>query len=243
MLDFFIKQNIINPHHNLDEIREEFIKNRYVVIRDFLKEEYAEELYYWFSNDMPSDWWFSSSTPRMNGEKGFEKIQNTEENLPLIAKTHQYVFDKMFEGQFSYHFHRTMDDHTEVCTCTECGFRRWTNSKENINFLNSLVEEPVSYADSMFAAAYLPNDFLSPHVDSPNGRLGYVYQLTKNWKPQYGGNLHFMSDYDTIDEVSIPEFNTLTLFDLPEGEGKLHYVSTVSPGVQELRLTYTGWFE
>lgn len=243
MLDFFINQNIINPELDIDSIRENFLRNRYVVIRDFLLPEYAEVLHNWFTNEMPTDWWFSSSTPREDGESGFLKIQNTEENLPYIAETHQYVLSKMFEGDFSYHFHRTIDDHTDICTCTECGFRRWTNSEENINFLNQLVEEPVSQADSMFAAAYLPNDFLSPHVDSPNGRLGYVYQLTKDWKPQYGGNLHFMNDYESIEEVSIPEFNTLTLFDLPEGEGKLHFVSTVSPGVEELRLTYTGWFE
>lgn len=243
MLDFFVKQNIINPELDIDSIREEFLSNRYVVIRDFLKPEYAEVLYEWFNNEMPIDWWYSSSYPKEDGSDGFDKIRNTEDNLERIAMKHKYVLSEMYKGNFAYHFHRTLQDHVDGCDCTECGFRRWTNSYENVRFLNNLVEEPVKHADTMFAAAYLPNDFLSPHVDSPNGRLGYVFQLTKDWKPQYGGNLHFMHDHDTIDEVSIPDFNTLTLFDLPKGEGKLHFVSTVSPGVEELRLTFTGWFE
>ena len=52
-------------------------------------------------------------------------------------------------------------------------------------------------------------------------------------------------NHDTMDveRVEVPQFNTLTLFDLPKGVGKWHYVSHVNPGVEQLRLTYTGWFK
>ena len=48
---------------------------------------------------------------------------------------------------------------------------------------------------------------------------------------------------EIIERVEIPTFNTLTLFYLPPGKGKWHFVSHVAPGVPELRLSYTGWFK
>ena len=67
---------------------------------------------------------------------------------------------------------------------------------------------------------------------------------TKDWLPEYGGLLHFMDDEkEIIERVEIPTFNTLTLFYLPPGKGKWHFVSHVAPGVPELRLSYTGWFK
>ena len=36
-------------------------------------------------------------------------------------------------------------------------------------------------------------------MDINKGKVGTVYSLSKNWKPQWGGNLHFMEDdYKTI---------------------------------------------
>jgi Rps23 Pro-64 3,4-dihydroxylase Tpa1-like proline 4-hydroxylase len=99
-------------------------------------------------------------------------------------------------------------------------------------------------SDEVFAACYTVGDYLSPHVDSPNGTLGFVLQMSKNWLPEYGGLLHFMNDDRTVVErIEVPEYNSLTLFYLPENKGKWHFVSPVSPGTPEIRLTYTGWFK
>ena len=38
--------------------------------------------------------------------------------------------------------------------------------------------------DEVFAACYTIGDFLSPHVDSPNGTLGFVLHMTKDWLPE-----------------------------------------------------------
>ena len=41
---------------------------------------------------------------------------------------------------------------------------------------------------------YKGGHFLSPHSDKGNGKIAFVISLTKKWKPEYGGILHFMND-------------------------------------------------
>ena len=43
----------------------------------------------------------------------------------------------------------------------------------------------------MFLSRYKSGHFLAPHSDINNGKLAFVFNLTKNWKPQYGGPTFF----------------------------------------------------
>ena len=47
----------------------------------------------------------------------------------------------------------------------------------------------------MFLSKYLSGDFLSTHTDYVEKRdIAFVYQLTKYWRPEYGG-LFYLRDY------------------------------------------------
>ena len=243
-MDAIFNLPIINPNLDKDAILEEFTNNRVVVIEDFLREDVAERIHNYLTEEMPTDWWRVSTCPKIDGGDGFDILPNSDEYQEQIRKNYLHSLDAFKDGKFSYCFHRTIRDHGDSCTCFECDLRQWLVSDETIDFLNNVIDIPVTTTDEVFAAVYLPGDYLSPHVDSPNGSVGFVYQLTKNWKAQFGGNLHFLNNETSeVERVEVPTFNTLTLFDLPKGVGKLHYVSHVSPGVEELRLTYTGWFK
>jgi Rps23 Pro-64 3,4-dihydroxylase Tpa1-like proline 4-hydroxylase len=234
---------IINPSVNLELIKEEFKKNKVVVIQDFFKEDIAESLYSWFSEDMPSEWWDVSTFPQ-KGDKGPTFVRNTEENYKQIRTNYEYSLQAFAEGKFAYNFYRTKDNHFDDCTCKECNLRKWLVKPESLDFISEATGTKYTDSDEVFAACYGIGDYLSPHVDSPNGTLGFVYQLSKNWLPEYGGLLHFMDDErEHVERVEVPAFNTLTLFYLPENKGKWHFVSPVSPGTPELRFTYTGWFK
>jgi Rps23 Pro-64 3,4-dihydroxylase Tpa1-like proline 4-hydroxylase len=234
---------IINPNLDISTYAEEFKKNRVVVIKDFLKKEEIERLYKWFSEEMPSNWWDVSSFPSIDHDS-VNFVRNEEENSEEIKKNYSYVLSKFGEGKFSYNFFRTRDNHYEDCTCGECNLRKWLVSEENLGFINQITDEKYTGSDEVFAACYTAGDFLSPHVDSPNGTLGFVLHMTKNWLPEYGGLLHFMDDERrVVERIEVPEYNSLTLFYLPENKGKWHFVSPVSPGTPEIRLTYTGWFK
>ncbi len=243
-MNAIFNSDIINPNLDLESIREEFKTKRVVVVKDFLREDVANYIHTYFTEEMPTDWWRISTCPKLNMDDGFDLTPNTEDNQEVIKQRYLHALESFKNGLFSYSFHRTINDHDSECTCTECDFREWLMSDTQMTFLNKVLDMPVNTTDEVFAAVYLPGDFLSPHVDSPNGSVGFVYQLTKDWKAQFGGNLHFLhNETSEVERVEVPTFNTLTLFDLPKGIGKLHYVSHVSPGVEELRLTYTGWFK
>lgn len=240
----FFNQQLINPNLDIKTLRDEFEKNRVVVVKNFLNPVIAERLHKWFTEEMPNNWWRISSYPKLDGGDGFDLIPFDSSFTEDIRTVYSHAIKHFKDNMFSYNFHRTVNDHVETCDCYECGFREALVSDEILDTLNQISGQNVIDTDEVFGAVYLPGDFLSPHQDSPNGTLGFTIQLTKNWKSHFGGNLHFMDGPDgEVERIVVPTFNTLTLFDLPKGVGKWHYVSTVSPGVEELRLTYAGWFK
>jgi SM-20-related protein len=230
----------INPENNPLDYREEFIKNGSVTIRNFLVPEFAESLRKFFEEGMPSDWWYSASCP---GDNGVDYIRNFEACQDSIKTSKQKANSSFARGDFSYFFYRTLGDHVEGCYCDECNFRKWLKGEDVLNFIREVSDMNCINYDTVFASRYSEGCFLSPHHDQDLGNVGFVFQLTKDWKPEWGGLLHFMSDdRKEITGVEVPTFNSLTLFYLPDGKGTWHYVSHVNPDVTRHRLAYTGWY-
>ena len=246
-----LNSNIKNlSSEELQKLRERFIVTGSVTITNFLDEEYANTLEKFFNTTMPEEWWSAASYPTETGDISY--IRNYPQNSEAIQNAKNYA-DSFFyndslasgnSGRISYHFYRTLGNHVENCWCAECKFREWLLSDELLGFLNLITGDTFVSFNTTFASRYSEGSFLSPHTDYSNGDIGFVYQLTKGWKPQWGGVLHFMDDAGkTITGSQVPTFNSLTLFHLPDQNGKWHYVSHVNPGVKSNRIAYTGWFK
>ena len=81
--------------------------------------------------------------------------------------------------------------------------------------------------------------FLSIHTDEGRGKIAFVYNLTKDWKEEYGGNFELLDeDWKTVKKRLVPSFNSLTLFYV-EGKGVPHRVTKVLS--DNKRLAFTGW--
>ena len=82
------------------------------------------------------------------------------------------------------------------------------------------------------------------HSDGDNGQVGFVYNISKNWRPEWGGMLHFLKQGDSnyVEKVVSPRYNALILFDLSTTAGADHFVSHVNTS-QAKRLSFTGWFK
>jgi len=80
-----------------------------------------------------------------------------------------------------------------------------------------------------------------PHTDWVGQRtVAYVWHLSKNWKPEWGGALYWAQNDHAV--ATFPaSFNTLVLFSVTTRSA--HFVTTVSPNHKGKRLTFNGWWQ
>lgn len=114
------------------------------------------------------------------------------------------------------------------------------NSPQYIQLMKKITGDSSLKKINAQATRYLPGHFLRPHNDfdaNEGRRYAYVLNLTKSWRADWGGLLHFQDDNGGIEDVFTPSFNTLNIFQVP----KTHYVSQVSTFAKSPRLAITGW--
>ncbi len=88
---------------------------------------------------------------------------------------------------------------------------------------------------------YTPGQFLTRHSDNiaqEKRLVAFVFGLTKQWHPDWGGLLQFYQQDGTPRDAWLPEFNTLSIFDVRH----VHSVSYVTPFAAGKRHSLTGWF-
>lgn len=232
---------MINNDLNVRELKYEFQKNGIISIKNWLDVDYANSLYEHLVS-MPEDWWCVATYPAIDNVRMETRI--LPENTKYIEDCSILAREEFLKGNFSHRFKRTLDNHGSDCPCLECKFRVDVVSPEVQDFLRYITGFKINKTNALFASYYSDGDFLSPHSDGPNGLLGFVYNLSKNWKPEYGGNLFFQNNQDlnVIERVLVPSFNTLTMFDLGTTQGHSHFVSEVVKDVPAKRVTMTGWW-
>ena len=88
---------------------------------------------------------------------------------------------------------------------------------------------------------YKEGDHSLPHTDWVGQRtVAYVWHLSKNWKPEWGGGLYW-TQHDHAVATYPASFNTLVLFSVTTRSA--HFVTTVSPQHKGKRLTFNGWWQ
>ena len=174
--------------------------------------------------------------------KKYEKklvTKNSKENEYFIKKANKYIN----KNRFSYVFEKTMIYTYNEVSEVEKTLRIVLSSKQFISYIKKITNINVSKLNSMFLSRYKSGHFLSPHSDINNGKLAFVINLSKNWLPQFGGNLIFLSDdRKTVIHTLTPVFNNIIIFEVPP-QGIHHYVSRVIPRLNNVRYALTGWYE
>ncbi len=241
-----LKQENINNQHidvlnelneeRINELNIEFGLKKRLKINNFLKNIFAEELYKYAL--LEKNWILATGIDKNKYEKAATQ-QNDKVNS-LQIKNIQTAFGN---DQFTYNFYRTMNANNKM-SYLEYTFRNILSSNDFICKLNKITGLELTKLTTIFLSKYKSGSFLSPHSDKGNGKLAFVINLTKNWKPQYGGVLHFMNDERTeIIDSFIPSFNTLMIFEVPVETGIPHFVSHIAPNVKYNRYALTGWFD
>jgi Rps23 Pro-64 3,4-dihydroxylase Tpa1-like proline 4-hydroxylase len=88
---------------------------------------------------------------------------------------------------------------------------------------------------------YGPGDHSLPHTDHIGQRtIAFVWHLSKNWKPEWGGGLYWAQE-PLANAYLHASFNSLVLFSVTPHSS--HFVTTVSPHATEKRLAFNGWWQ
>ena len=88
---------------------------------------------------------------------------------------------------------------------------------------------------------YQSGDHSLPHTDWVGQRtVSYVWHLSKDWKPEWGGALYWAQHHHSV-ATHPASFNTLCLFSVTTTSA--HFVTTVSPKHKGKRLTFNGWWQ
>ena len=119
-------------------------------------------------------------------------------------------------------------------------FYEWLDGDEFLGFVRDVTGfEDISFVDAQ-ATKFDPGHFLGTHDDlaeSKNRRAAYIFNLTREWSPDWGGYLQLLDDDGHIRKGLPPSFNVLNLIAVPQP----HTVSFVSPFATVSRLSITGW--
>lgn len=108
-------------------------------------------------------------------------------------------------------------------------------------FMQELTGRDCSGATVGAPSWYKAGDHSLPHTDWVGQRtVSYVWHLSKNWKPEWGGALYWAQNDHAV--ATYPaSFNTLVLFVVTTKSA--HFVTTVSPHHKGKRLTFNGWWQ
>ena len=83
----------------------------------------------------------------------------------------------------------------------------------------------------------MPGDYSLPHSDTYENRsVAFIWHLTRNWNPKWGGDLCWCNPWKRI----TPRFNALYLFNVTVKS--FHFVSNVAPIAISKRMTVSGWW-
>ncbi len=116
---------------------------------------------------------------------------------------------------------------------------QFLNSKEFFEFGQEIIGHPrVDWVDAN-AYWYRPGDFLTLHADHGGGlrRAAYTIGFTREWRPDWGGQLLFHDKAGEITRGLMPRFNLLTLFKVPQP----HSVAQIASYATVPRWTISGW--
>lgn len=206
---------------------------KYLIINDFLPEDFAEELYTYIRTRTAEDWnyyyKYGKDEKPILFDTSAEDTRKRKDLEPVLTESLQ-------SGEFTYTLKRLLK--TWDTDVPPGRLRQDLTSKDFLNLLSSISKIDNLELVEDFCSIYDEGDFLSIHPD-PNFDIAFILNLSKGWKYEYGGCLTVFDQERPT--VILPQFNSLVLMFLGDG-GVDHYISEVSTRAPDSRIAVSGWF-
>ncbi len=230
----------MNDRKDNAQLHDQYLKNRYVHINDFLLLEDAKNIHRQFASQ--KTWNLVWNNNGEHTDMNLEEVERwpAEQQQQLVALINQQA-----KTNFQY-FYAAIPIY-DICY----------NDQSSNGFFNSIYElvnsakfieitreitghSKIQFADVQ-ATRYSSGHFLKEHDDNVDGKgriAAYVLNLTPTWQEDWGGALVLNSeDQERQAHALFPSFNALNIFDVP----RRHSVSLVTPFAGAARFSITGW--
>jgi len=231
---------MLNPDLDIDALAEEYRRDDRVRIKNIFQQDVAERLRDGCVSHVPFDFIF-----HLDGQN---RVLTSEQMAALDSNQQKSMNAKVMQAA------------SEGVGFFYCGYMPNRHAKpdnESLAFLHQVYESlkneeslavfrritrrsDLTDIDGQYTR-YTQGHFLTRHSDnivSENRRIAFVFGLSTQWHPDWGGLLQFYEKDGTPRDAWSPEFNTLSLFDVKH----IHGVSYVTPFAAGQRLSFTGWF-
>lgn len=216
--------------------------NKVINIKNLYPELQATALWDYYFNS-PELWktvvhpdpYFNYDTNGVLGDDGYYHIPMFDNDDPTIPARVRHAYEVRNNDVFSYYYKRTHNLHSYLDIFFSDKFKKLL---EFITGYENLGLAP----NNTFVSCYEPGHYNGQHTDGMNGRIAFVYHMSKDWNVWDGGLFMGMEwDWRTVTKVVVPPFNTLTMFDV--SDGMPHYVSEVVQNCDNKRISFTGWYQ
>lgn len=227
----------INKKINFADYSETLQNKGRVQIHNFFATDTAEQLHNIVHQHSP--WYLAYNEFNNFYESSYEEVKKLP---PDVKKQFMDGFYQRARSHFQYVFKQYyITQAIKLGEDSQLNFmEKYVNSAPFLDIMRTLANDKnINWVDT-FASAYEPGHFLTRHDDvhQKNDRvLAYTVGMTKDWNPNWGGNLVFYDDDNNITEGFIPRFNTLSVFTIPQQ----HAVQFVAPFAEKDRVSLLGW--
>ena len=226
----------INPELDQDAIAKQMAASGRVLVRDFFAAPVAQAL---FDTLQAVDWDLSYRS--FDGDvllTGAQLRQLDQPGQDALARQIVEVASKGFQFSFFSHslVHAALAGRSDLLA----RFVRWMADEEFLSCMRRLSGQAELNRLYAQATMYRAGSFLRAHddqVQTEDRRIAYVINLTRDWRPDWGGLLHFCDDKMEVVETFSPHYNSMSLFLVPQN----HFVSQVAPFATRERCAITGW--
>jgi SM-20-related protein len=229
---------MIDNSLDIDRWKRELATHSRVQIADFLQLDAAERLRDCLAREV--HWTLAERSESTSRTRGREQALTDAEYRQVLDTAYARARDEFQFVYDSYMLVRARKEGWDPELILHFVLE-FLNSPEFLDFARYLTGDAAINAVNAQATRYRPGHFLTPHEDiheTEGRRYAYVINLTRNWKPEWGGLLQFIDAAGNVIDTFAPRWNSLSLFRVPA----LHAVSLVTPWAGEERLAITGWF-
>ena len=226
----------LNPELDREALAEAFRRTGRIRIQRLMSEG-APELYHYLEG---ADHWIQV----LNKSKGAHEVPLAQWQAPRSRRRpviEREIYERARDGfQYSYAALRVPQKGERSGDEVLEAIANLMKRPDMIAFLEAItgVAAP-EFVDGQ-VTAYGPGDFLTGHDDDVKGsrrKSAFVFGLTPQWRPEWGGLLLFHEPGQVAISGMVPQFNTLDLFSVP----RFHSVTQVTRAAPRRRYTVTGW--